>query len=281
MGNYFLGIYAFYWINFELTNWLACSLPLPYPSSSLFRLYLSLAALGHKWFLLILNKLNCALTANWIYHKDALSVRPLAIAWPLLPSTPWHATTSRAPFPLFCLLPQFYCQNIKHLYPLSILVTSGKRNRIAASVVDAVAVAAGFDCDIPARQTHFFRLLPNLIYVENPPQRARAIKTLNLFIFPRQTFARVAAAAARRGTGGVAALLAREGWGGGGFFLCSFGSSIWFDVCSLFLLPLLLSVAYLGAHIENANTCTHAQLHPRAGRHTHTHSSWTVSGPFV
>lgn len=196
-------------------------------------------------------------------------MRPLAIAWPLLPSTPWHATTSHAhcaPFPLFCLLPQFYCQNIKHLYPLSILVTSEKRNRIAASVVDAVAVAAGFDSDVAARQTQFFRLLPNLIYVENPPQRARAIKTLNLFIFPRQTFARVAARVAREGQGGVATLLAREGRGG--FFLCSFGSSIWFDVCSLFLLPLLLSVAYLGAHIENANTCTHTAT-PTC-RHTHS-----------
>lgn len=138
-----------------------------------------------------------------------------------LPPTPWHATTSHAhcaPFPLFCLLPQFYCQNIKHLYPLSILVTSEKRNRIAASVVDAVAVAAGFDCDVAARQTQFFRLLPNLIYVENPPQRARAIKTLNLFIFPRQTFARVAARVAREGQGGVATLLAREGREGGVFF---------------------------------------------------------------
>lgn len=138
-------------------------------------------------------------------------MRPLAIAWPLLPLPPGRRPQAMPPFPLFCLLPQFYCQNIKHLYPLSILVTSEKRNRIAASVVDAVAVAAGFDCDVAARQTQFFRLLPNLIYVENPPQRARAIKTLNLFIFPRQTFARVAARVVREGAGGVAAMLAREG----------------------------------------------------------------------
>lgn len=151
------------------------------------------------------------------------------VHWPLLPAFPYlpgmrPQAMPIAPFPPFspfCLLPQFYCQNIKHLYPLSILVTSEKRNRIAASVVDAVAaaVAAGFDCDcdVAGRQTQFFRLLPNLIYVENPPQRARAIKTLNLFIFPRQTFARVAAAA-KEGAGGVAAMLARWKRGAGGVF---------------------------------------------------------------
>lgn len=101
-----------------------------------------------------------------------------------------------------------------------------------------------------------------------------AIKTLNLFIFPRQTFARVAAAAARGAgecVGGVAALLARERTGGqpclaGGFFSVAVRFGSMFALSPLLLL--LLSVAYLGAHIENANTRT--QIATPTCWHTHT-----------
>lgn len=103
-----------------------------------------------------------------------------------------------------------------------------------------------------------------------------AIKTLNLFIFPRQTFARVAAAAAREareGTGGCGSIASKSGKRGSlarrGFFFCvrlavRFGSMFALSVL------LLLSVAYLGAHIENANTRTHTHIATPTCRHTHT-----------
>lgn len=74
----------------------------------------------------------------------------------------WLFRPQAIPIPLFTrasptwsLLPQFYCQNIKHLYPLSILVTSEKRNRIAASVSAVAVVAAAVGVDAAEADTIF------------------------------------------------------------------------------------------------------------------------------